>query len=294
MGAWRRPSQVGQPQEGQGTIGTGPLPRTQAVWLDRHTEDKIKQSNEAVPVVRRSGRAPMTIDITETGIYNISCLDFIPKLPDNSIDCVVTDPPYGVDFHSRSAVTAEGKKWVKKVANDNNLEGALALFAEVMSALESKVADQCDVYVFTRWDIVGAWIDSIAYDVPWLKYKMLLVWDKGSPGMGDIDSNWGCGHELILYCKKGLRDVAYRRSGIIAVDRMSPKKAIHPTEKPVPLLEKFVEMSTAPGDVVFDPFSGSGSTAVACNNLGRIGIGTELDTDHYRRSLQRLSQGALF
>jgi len=112
--------------------------------------------------------------------------------------------------------------------------------------------------------------------------------------MGDIDSNWGCGHELILYCKKGLKEVSYRRSGIIAVDRVASRKAIHPTEKPVPLLEKFVEMSTQPGDVVFDPFSGSGSTAVACQNTGRIGVGTELDVDHYERSLQRLDQGVLF
>lgn len=63
-------------------------------------------------------------------------------------------------------------------------------------------------------------------------YKMLLVWDKGIPGMGDIDANWGCGHDLILYCKRGRREVAYRRSGIIAVDKLGSKQHVHPTEKP--------------------------------------------------------------
>lgn len=244
-------------------------------------------------MVRREGGRHVTMDLSKTNIYNESCLDFIPKLPDRSINCIITDPPYGVNFWSRSAVTAEGKKWVKKVENDQQLDGALALFAEVMSSLESKVADECDVYVFTRWDIVGDWINAVK-SVNWLSYKMLLVWDKGSPGMGDIDANWGCGHELILYCKKGRRDVAYRRSGILAFDRVSPRKAIHPTEKPVPLLEKFVEMSTQPGDVVYDPFSGSGSTAVACQNQGRIGIGTEIDSSHYYHSLGRLSQRVMF
>jgi adenine-specific DNA-methyltransferase len=229
----------------------------------------------------------------ETGIHHGSCLDLIPQLPDRSVNCIVTDPPYGVNFWSRSAVTPEGKAWVKKVANDESLDGALALFAEVMATVEPKVKDECDVYIFTRWDIVGAWIEAVKA-VPWLQYKMLLIWDKGSPGMGDIDSNWGCGHELILYCKKGRREVAYRRSGILAHDRVAPRKAIHPTEKPVPLLETLIDMSTARGDVVLDPFSGSGSTTVAAKNTGRIGIGFEQDADHYERSLGRLSQGVLF
>lgn len=235
----------------------------------------------------------MTIDLTTSNIYNEPCLDFIPKLPEQSIDCIITDPPYGANFWSRRAETAAGKKWVKPVANDQTLDGALALFSDVLTALESKVADEVDVYIFTRWDIVGEWVELVR-DCNWLSYKMLLVWDKGVPGMGDIDSNWGCGHELILYCKKGRKEVAYRRSAIVAVDKVHPTQAIHPTEKPVPLLERFVEMSTKPGDVVFDPFSGSGSTTVAASNLSRIGIGTEIDADHYRRSLDRLSQGALF
>lgn len=112
--------------------------------------------------------------------------------------------------------------------------------------------------------------------------------------MGDIDSNWGCGHELILYCKKGRRDVDHRRSAIIAVDRVAPAHIIHPTEKPSKLIEVLVKMSTKPGEVVLDPFSGSGSTAVAAKDTGRHSIGFEIDEDHYRHSTERLTQGTLF
>lgn len=224
-----------------------------------------------------------------------SCLDLIPdKVDDNSIDCIVTDPPYGVNFRSRMAQTAEGKRWVKDVANDADLEGALGLFHDVMQELLPKMKDECDLYVFTRWDIVGDWINAVRSIDPSITYKMLLVWDKGSPGMGDIDANWGCGHELILYCKRGRRDVAYRRSGILAFDRVAPTRAIHPTEKPVPLLEMLIEMSTAPGDLVVDPFSGSGSTSVAAQNTNRSSIAFEVDEDHHSRSLERLSQDTLF
>ena len=228
-------------------------------------------------------------------IYHGDCLALIPdKIEDDSIDCIVTDPPYGVNFRSRMATTPEGKSWVKEVANDGDISTAISLFYEVMTQLLPKMKENCDLYVFTRWDIVDRWMAAVRSIDPSISYKMLLVWDKGSPGMGDIDANWGCGHELILYCKRGRRDVAYRRSGIIAVERVMPVNAIHPTEKPVPLLERFIEMSTNKGDLVVDPFSGSGSTSVAAQNLGRDSIAFELDDDHHSRSLERLSQDTLF
>lgn len=233
--------------------------------------------------------------MTDNVIHHGDCLELIPDhIEDSTIDCIVTDPPYGVNFWSRSAETAEGKKWVKKIENDQDVDGAIRLFHEVMRSLLPKMKDDCDIYVFTRWDIVDAWMEAVRTIDDSIKYKMLLVWDKGSPGMGDIDSNWGCGHELILYAKRGRRDVAFRRSGILAFDRVAPSQAIHPTEKPVGLLEQLIAMSTNPGDLIVDPFSGSGSTAVAAQNLGRDSIGFEVDDDHYERSSERLSQDTLF
>lgn len=222
------------------------------------------------------------------------CRENLDVIEDGTIDCIVTDPPYGVNFWSRSAETAEGKKWVKKIENDGNVEDAIALFHEIMKPLVvDKMKPEGDIYVFTRWDIVDVWMQAVR-DLPDVNYKMLLVWDKGSPGMGDIDSNWGCGHELILYAKKGRRKVDHRRSGILSVDKVAPTQAIHPTEKPVPLLEKLIGMSTAVGDLVVDPFSGSGSTSVASMNLGRNSIAFEVDPDHHKRSIERLSQDTLF
>jgi adenine-specific DNA-methyltransferase len=211
------------------------------------------------------------------------------NLPEG-INCVIADPPYGVNFWSRRAEMPEGKKFVRKVENDENLYDALTLFGAVMDVVLPKTAELAELYVFTRWDIVDKWIAFCRTHLANhnFKYKMLLVYDKGIPGMGDIDSNWGCGHELILYFKKGLREVPYRRSGIIAVNRVHASQHIHPTEKPVPLLEKLIEMSTDPGDLVVDPFSGSGSTVVAAQRLGRRGIGIELDEHYIERSRERV------
>lgn len=219
-----------------------------------------------------------------------------PKIAEHGpINCVVADPPYGVDFQSRRAETPEGKKYVADIANDGDLEVAIRTFDEVMDALLPLCAEQAELYVFTRWDIVGEWIEVVRrLDRHGFAYKMLLVWDKGIPGMGDIDANWGCGHELILYAKRGRRDVPYRRSGIIAVDKLGSKQHVHPTEKPVGLIEKLIEMSTDPGDLVVDPFSGSGSTSVAAQRLGRRSIGIELEERYVEVARQRLDQALLF
>lgn len=215
---------------------------------------------------------------------------------DRPINCIVTDPPYGADFVSRRATTPDGKRLAQAVANDDDLDTALHLFGTVFLLLADKCAPESEAYVFTRWDIVGAWIDLINTLEPatGFKFKMLLVWDKGVPGMGDIDCNWGCGHELILYLKRGRREVPYRRSSIIAVDKVPNMQHVHPTEKPVKLIEKLLEMSTDPGDLVVDPFSGSGSTSVAAQRLGRDSIGIEkMDTPeqpYVTVALRRLDQ----
>jgi len=214
---------------------------------------------------------------------------------EGEIKCVLTDPPYGVNYRSRHATTPEGLRWVKDVANDLDLTGALGLFQDVMDVVLPKCADEAELYVFTRWDIVGDWIDAVrSLSRHGFKYKMMLIWNKMEPGTGDIDSNWGCGHELILYAKKGLRKVPYRRSGVLNYEKVPPSKIIHPTEKPVPLLEELLKISTNPGDLVVDPFSGSGSSSKAAQQLGLNSIGIELDADHVRHSRNRLEMDTLF
>lgn len=225
-------------------------------------------------------------------IWHGDALELVEKLPD-PIHCLITDPPYGVNYVSRKAATNRGKKYVNEIANDGDLGSAIDLFLDVATPIVEKMADDSDLYVFTRWDILAPWVDAVQ-SLPGVKYKMLLVWDKGDLGMGDIDSNWGCSHELIIYAKKGRREVGWRRSSIIAVDRVHASRHIHPTEKPVTLLEYFVKMSTDPGDLVVDPFSGSGSTSVAAMNLGRSSIGIEKDERYIGSSRSRLDVQTLF
>lgn len=218
------------------------------------------------------------------------------------IDCVITDPPYGIDFKSNMAKTKHGKEYTQKIEGDLDPHAAVELFHKVMGCILPHLADEAEIYVFTAWYVLDIWmpavkaltcLDTDGYAAPDLdhgiKLKQMLIWDKGYPGLGDLNGNWGCGHEVILYLKKGRRPVKYRRSAIIAHDKIPRSQNVHPTEKPVGLIRPLIEMSTDPGDLIIDPFSGSGSTSVAAQQLGRNSLAFEIDERYVKVGRERLA-----
>jgi len=212
-----------------------------------------------------------------------------------NIDCVVTDPPFGVEYQSRRGKTAEHDRINSAIANDASLDDAVPCFLDAINNMAHLFAEECEMYVFTRWDILPEWVEAVSrLSVIGFKYKALLVWDKGNLGMGDIDASWGASHEIILYLKKGRRDLNGQRSSVLHFDRPSFGSRIHPTEKPASLLEVLIKASTDKGDLVVDPFSGSASTLIAARSTGRDGVGTELDSKFFELANIRLGQESLF
>lgn len=207
------------------------------------------------------------------------------------INCVITDPPFGVDNQSNMAVTQDGKKYARKIANDESPEIAIKVFNEVMNIVLPKTADDVDLYIFTAYQVLREWIE-VADNLSRHGFtrSAILVWEKDGPGMGDTDS-WGMGHEFILFLKKGRRICTdKRRSGVIHVPQVRPNKLIHPHEKPLALLELFLKHSTSEGDLVVDPFAGSFSLGRAARRLNRNALGCEYDEMNYNLALQALKE----
>jgi adenine-specific DNA-methyltransferase len=228
-------------------------------------------------------------------IWHGDSRELVGSVPDG-VSCIITDPPFGAAHWSRMATTPIGQQFNRPVEGDSNPEDAIKLFVEVMEPLLKKTADECEMYIFTRWDVLHMWEPAVHFltngvVATGFKYNMLLIWDKGGPGLGDLDgTGWGCGHELILFYKKGRRPVPRRTSAVLHVDKLPPGKISHPMEKPVALIEKLISMSTFPNELVVDPFSGSGATAVAAQRLGRRAIGIELEEQYVKSSRARLDE----
>lgn len=220
------------------------------------------------------------------------------KVPAGKVDCIITDPPFGVDNQSNSAVTPEGKLHARKIANDESPEIAISIFKQVMNVLCPKTTDDCDMYLFTAHQVLEEWLGVAR----WLesehgfKKNALLVWEKDGPGMGDVEG-WGMGHEIIIFLKKGRKPrYSKRRNGVIHIPQLRPEDLIHPHEKPTPLLELLIKSSTRKRDFIVDPFGGSGSLARAARRTERSALCIEESLFNYKKAKDKLDadSGGMF
>lgn len=208
------------------------------------------------------------------------------------VNCIITDPPFGVNNQSNMAKTVEGKANARKIANDESPEVAIAVFNSVMDSLLPGTVDECDMYIFTAHQVLREWLvvaDSLGRHG--FRRCGILVWQKDGPGMGDLEGSWGMSHEFIIFLKKGNRERSSgvaRRSGVLSIPQLRPNQLIHPHEKPTALLSELIRFSTDPGDFIVDPFCGSGSTVRAARENGRSAVAIELDQNNFEIANNKL------
>lgn len=216
-------------------------------------------------------------------IFLGSCIDHIKTLNDKSIDCVVTDPPYGVDFQ----MNAYNNELSRKIANDKSLEDALILLSKTLDAIKPKMKDDGQLYIFCSWQIYPSFSEVV---LRYFDIHNLIIWNKMIMGMGDLKSNFGGMYEMIIFA--GFKRTFATRPANIINCRFNEER-FHNTQKPVELIKTILNISTNNGDFIYDPFLGSGSTAIAAKELKRNYGGAEIDEQNYKITLKRLSDVVL-
>jgi len=200
-------------------------------------------------------------------------------IPDNSVDAVITDPPYGIDY--QSARRSDKSKWKPKIANDKHpfiwwLHDAYRLTKEGGILL-----------CFCRWDVQEAF--KLAIEWAGFTLKSQVIWDRGNHGMGDLKASFAPQHDVIWFAVKGVfRFPDKRPRSIIKSMRLSGEQLLHPNEKPIDLMEQLIRATTKKGDTVLDPFLGSGTTAIAALNTGRLFVGIEKEEKYCNIARQRI------
>ena len=206
-------------------------------------------------------------------IYNVDCFDAMQELEDCSIDAVITDPPYCVGISSNG---------VKSTFTDMSI--IKPFYRELYRECARLLKPNGFCYVFTDWRTYPL----IAEVVPrYMKHRNMIVWDKASL----TASSWYMfSHELIVFSVngKGTRKFRTNHHDVIRVPRVPEVHRIHLAQKPQALIMQLIEDSTDPGELILDPFSGSGTTAVCCRELDRNFIAFELDEKYYADSVKRL------
>lgn len=195
--------------------------------------------------------------------------DCISQIDQIKADCVVTDPPYGMNYRSRYATDA---LW----GADRKIRGDADLL------LRDRIADWSHprpTLMFGTWKVPRP-----------SNTRQVLIWDKGGAlGMGALDIPWKPDHEEIYVLGHGF--IGRRDSGSVIkcppVQSMAKNGRLHPTEKPIALMQALI--AKVPG-TIFDPFMGSGTTLVAAAMQRRPAIGIEIMESHFETACRRVEE----
>lgn len=224
-------------------------------------------------------------------IDNVDCLDGLASVPDNSVDLIVTDPPYFLSMgHAGSSTNARagGSEMLNSNRAFNDLAICTPFYRQLFQEFRRVLKDNGSFYFFTDWRGYAYYFPLINSELP---VRNLIVWDKKSgPG-----SFYSFAHELVIFgsyrpkTKGGVGTNVWRIAAFNSGAKKTNGEKQHPTQKPVEILTKMIEDSSEPGDIVLDTFMGSGSTAVACLRTGRNYIGFELDEKYHAIAMQRVA-----
>ncbi len=208
----------------------------------------------------------------------------IKKLPDNSVDLIIIDPPYGIGYDTN--FRKDKDKNLGKITLDN--EKIFKTFPLVIQECFRVLKDNSALYCFCRWDTLNSFKDIIER---YFNIKNNLVWVKNNWSMGDIKGSYAGQYENILFCVKGKHKLNNgRATDILKYDRVAGKSLLHSHQKPLRLLDFLIKKSSKSGDVVLDCYAGSGSTLVSAKKLHRKAIGIELEQRYIKVIEERLGK----
>jgi len=210
--------------------------------------------------------------------------DHVGAIKDGSIAVLLTDPPYGMDYQSNYRLDTRKSKKHDKIANDGLLDGPGELH-ECLSAFDDKLTTDAHVFVFCHWRNEQEMRDAIV-DAGF-SIKGSLIWAKNNTGMGDLKGAFAPKHERIIHAVKGSPILFEREADVLEYDRVNTDR--HPTEKPVDLLARLIEITSVKGQRIADPFAGVGSTCEAAASIGRLYWGCELKEEYYEHGQARLN-----
>jgi site-specific DNA-methyltransferase (adenine-specific)/modification methylase len=215
----------------------------------------------------------------------------IKNIPDQSIDLILTDPPYNLGRYS----TGNIKMSWRKDFNNDVAEWDTTIFnpAEWLDEFKRILKPTGTIFAFTSYNLIGQW--HLVFD-PVFDTFQFIVWHKTNPPpklrrAGFLNSCelivcvWNKGHTWNFTKQKDMHNFI---ESPICMGRERLKNPVHPTQKPIKVLSRLVKLATNPGDLVLDPFMGVGSSGVAALQLDRHFTGIEIDPVYFRAAEKRI------
>lgn len=229
-------------------------------------------------------------------IINDDCFEVLKKIPDKSIDLILTDPPYNLAQYSTGNIRFD---WRSDINNDLAEWDLAELNPEsLVSEFKRILSPRGNIFIFCSYNLIGAYHKAFNPEFDTFQF---MVWHKTNPvpnfrkssflnSCELIVSCWNKGHTWNFTNQKDMHN--FVESGIcMGKERIKDKdgKNLHPTQKPIAVLEKIIRIASNENDIVLDCFNGVGSTGEAALKLNRKYIGIEIDKIYAEATAKRLA-----
>jgi site-specific DNA-methyltransferase (adenine-specific) len=205
-------------------------------------------------------------------LYLMDCMEYMAGCKDKEFDLAIVDPPYGIgEDGSRNA--SRGKLAIaqdyKPYSGNDKTPPPPEYFAELFRVAKNQIMWGANHYV----DLIGR------------RSPCWIVWDKENGGNDFADCE-------LAYTSfdSAVRKYKFQWKGMLQGDMKNKEARIHPNQKPVKLYEWLLTNYAKPGQRILDTHLGSGSSAIACNNMGYEIVGMEIDEDYYNSACERITQ----
>lgn len=241
-------------------------------------------------------------------LYHMDCMDLLLQLPDNHVSMILTDPPYGISYQNHFT-----KKKHSVLAGDEGID-----YERFAKESYRTLKDNSHAYFFTRYDCYPYHYHCLQQ--AGFHVKNCLVVEKGTiGGIGDLQGSFANNAEWIIFCQKGRR--IFHHTALLENKKKVGRKPnqkyktrfntcwfgeeypkatynstwqkkqqiYHPTVKNVELLSWLIQLSSSPGEMIFDGFMGTGSTALAALMNNRQYLGAEIHREYYEIALKRIA-----
>lgn len=262
-------------------------------WKQEQEQQNTDENGKPVEVPRQ-----MIKKISWKGhgtIYNGDSRDVLRFLADKipgMIDCIVTDPPFGLGMYKEGESIA-GQRLAENVGDmyDDDPKAVMDMLDQVFFHAAKLLKPDGHAYVFfhhSRYEEVFLMLRkhfgfNSVDPTP-------ILWIKNTPGVGDPNRMWVYGYEPCFFINRGRPLLKPQAFNYLKYDTVPHGQKIHPTEKPAALLRHLISASVVAGETILEPFAGSGSTVVAAAQLDVKFLGVEKKDSFFRRAVERIAE----
>ena len=214
-------------------------------------------------------------------IYNEDCLEGMKRIPDGSVNLIVTDPPYLINYKTGHRKD-KTHRFNDVILNDDNEQ----LITDYVKECYRILKEDSAMYLFCSSHKVDFFKRELEKE---FSIKNMIIWVKNNHTAGDLESAFGRKYEIVFLVNKGQRKFnGERLTDIWEFPRVSGDGQLHQNQKPIELIKRCIDKHSNVGDVVFDGFMGSGTTAAAALDTNRNYIGFELDEYYFNVAEKRI------